>query len=26
LHQFVGGDGMIDDDYSLVVVKFKERK
>lgn len=23
LHQFVGGDGMIDDDYSLVVVKFK---
>ena len=23
LHQFVGGDGMIDDDYSLLVVKFK---
>ena len=23
LHQFVGGDGMIDDDYSLMVVKFK---
>ena len=23
LHHFVGGDGMIDDDYSLVVVKFK---
>jgi sigma-B regulation protein RsbU (phosphoserine phosphatase) len=22
LHQFVGGDGMIDDDYSLLVVKF----
>lgn len=24
LHEFVGGDGMIDDDYSLMVVKFKE--
>ena len=23
LHEFVGGDGMIDDDYSLMVVKFK---
>ena len=23
LHLFVGGDGMIDDDYSLLVVKFK---
>lgn len=23
LHHFVGGDGMIDDDYSLMVVKFK---
>jgi serine phosphatase RsbU (regulator of sigma subunit) len=22
LHQFVGGAGMIDDDYSLLVVKF----
>ncbi|MDF2158887.1 GAF domain-containing SpoIIE family protein phosphatase [Algoriphagus sp. CAU 1675] len=22
LHEFVGGDGMIDDDYSLMVVKF----
>jgi serine phosphatase RsbU (regulator of sigma subunit) len=22
LHRFVGGDGMIDDDYSLMVVKF----
>ncbi len=24
LHQFVGGDGMIDDDYSLLVVKFTQ--
>ena len=23
LHAFVGGDGMIDDDYSLMVVKFE---
>jgi phosphoserine phosphatase RsbU/P len=23
LHEFVGGDGMIDDDYSLMVVKFE---
>jgi serine phosphatase RsbU (regulator of sigma subunit) len=23
LHSFVGGDGMIDDDYSLMVVKFE---
>jgi len=26
LHSFVGGDGMIDDDYSLMVVKFKNSK
>jgi serine phosphatase RsbU (regulator of sigma subunit) len=26
LHGFVGGDGMIDDDYSLMVVKFKNSK
>jgi serine phosphatase RsbU (regulator of sigma subunit) len=24
LHQFVGGDGMIDDDYSLLVVQFTQ--
>ncbi len=24
LHQFVGGDGMIDDDYSLLVIKFTQ--
>lgn len=24
LHNFVGGDGMIDDDYSLMVVKFND--
>ena len=24
LHNFVGGDGMIDDDYSIMVVKFNE--
>ncbi len=24
LHGFVGGDGLIDDDYSMMVVKFKE--
>jgi serine phosphatase RsbU (regulator of sigma subunit) len=26
LHSFVGGDGMIDDDYSIMVVKFNEYK
>lgn len=24
LHDFVGGDGLIDDDYSMMVVKFKQ--
>lgn len=26
LHSFVGGDGLIDDDYSIMVVKFNEYK
>lgn len=25
LHEFVGGDGLIDDDYSMMVVKFTEQ-